>query len=425
MRKYSAFFFALLLLTSTRCYGQALNINVLDAGIRGDDNIYDELKLDSIILTIPDQAAVIIEFPAGNYLFHKVPGKTAAINISDRSITLRGSPNATNFIIDGGCVGISLIRGAFEMLGRVEDINIRAAWKDDQDGKAAGGWGRNAGNDYKFNGINCWSQCFLHNVNVSGFSGHGVCLWGDLSARFNGNPHSIPGTIEAWNGDLIFIPDDQSKAVTITIGATIEFGNEHRRIGGFARGGATAGYVAGSDSMIGRHVIARVYNSGIGVIADNCQITGLNNFDDNGGCGFYQVGSDANVNTVMGTSCRENGYWGFYDGSFLGGIFIGCHGTHNGTHFPDGSVGSFLTEHETAPSVWLGCYSEAGNQGPSRFSSLTEVIGGLHGAGIVGGRSRESGEGDLPVFSNMKEAKRHLKKGEKWTTQDGYLRVVR
>jgi hypothetical protein len=414
-----------LLFTTINSYCQTGKINVMDIGIRGDDMVYDEIRLDSLIQSLPEGSPFTVEFPAGNYLFHKVTGKAAAINISDRSITLRGCPNATNFIIDGGCVGISFIRGASEMVGRVEDINIRAAWKDEHDGKVDGAWGRDAGNNYKFNGINCWAQCALHNVNVSGFSGHGVCLWGDLSAKFNGEAHTLPGRIEASNGDLVFIPHDTSTDVIYSLGATIEFGAEHRRIGGFSRGRASVGYIGASDSMIGRDVTAHIYRTGIGVIADNCQISGLNNFDNNGGCGFYQVGPDANVNTIMGTSCRENGYWGFYDGSFLGGVFIGCHGTHNGTHFPDGSVGSFFTENETAPSVWLGCYSEGGNQGPSRFSSLTEIIGGLHGAGIIGGRNHDSKEDVVPVFSDMEEAKRHLKTGDKWTTPDGYLRIVR
>jgi hypothetical protein len=49
------------------------------------------------------------------------------------------------------------------------------------------------------------------------------------------------------------------------------------------------------------------------------------------GCqhGVFLDGADANQGTLLGVDCSQNLGWGFYDDSFLGNVFIGCHTNTN------------------------------------------------------------------------------------------------
>ena len=47
--------------------------------------------------------------------------------------------------------------------------------------------------------------------------------------------------------------------------------------------------------------------------------------------GFYCTGQDANVITFIKCSAGTNGWYGFFDGSFLGCNFFSCHSASNGT----------------------------------------------------------------------------------------------
>lgn len=94
------------------------------------------------------------------------------------------------------------------------------------------------------------------------------------------------------------------------------------------------------------------------------------------GHGLYIDGGDANAGNVKALDVTENGGWGIYDSSFLGNTFVGCHAAGNG-------LGPYKTDDPNARSLFLGCYSESGqNRSEIQFPSM--VIGGLHGAGIKG-----------------------------------------
>jgi hypothetical protein len=157
---------------------------------------------------------------------------------------------------------------------------------------------------------------------------------------------------------------------------------------------------------------------------------------NSGGSGIYVAGTDANAGLITGVDCTGNGGWGIWDGSFLGNTIIACHTSGNGlgqsgalvshggkrfavakggaeragsvepgtdakTWLPVGpgnpgpeapawsrgmqvrTGGAYRTDHPSSQTTLLGCYSEGG-QGPSQLVYTTLVLGGLHGAGVVG-----------------------------------------
>lgn len=46
--------------------------------------------------------------------------------------------------------------------------------------------------------------------------------------------------------------------------------------------------------------------------------------------GFYVEAADSNAGTAIAIDCSNNGGWGFYDNSFLGNTYLGCHADSNG-----------------------------------------------------------------------------------------------
>lgn len=96
-----------------------------------------------------------------------------------------------------------------------------------------------------------------------------------------------------------------------------------------------------------------------------------------GGDGVRTHGGDANGGTGIAIIVGDCGGWGINDDGFLGNTWIGCQS--------DGCDAPYTTSQATARSVWVGCYSESGVQGPSVFSQWTLVLGGLHAAGLSGG----------------------------------------
>lgn len=166
-------------------------------------------------------------------------------------------------------------------------------------------------------------------------------------------------------------------------------------------------------------------------------------FHNNGQCGIFCDGADANAGTIKDVNCSYNGIWGIYDSSFLGNTIIACHTDGNGVetagpNYAPSTVGSlcsyggnrywcndpasastttpgtnanawvligpggphtiyptwtsgkafirggpYLVDDPNARSVLVGCYSEGG-QAPSVLGSCAQAIGGLHGAGMIG-----------------------------------------
>jgi hypothetical protein len=113
--------------------------------------------------------------------------------------------------------------------------------------------------------------------------------------------------------------------------------------------------------------------------ANNWRIEG-GRFQGNGGNGLSVGGApgsaDVNAGTCVGLDCSGNAGWAFYDGSFLGNTYMGCHAADNQT-------GAYHTDNNNACNVLLGCYSEGG-QPPSDLAYPTIVMGGQHAAGIKG-----------------------------------------
>jgi hypothetical protein len=75
---------------------------------------------------------------------------------------------------------------------------------------------------------------------------------------------------------------------------------------------ATAG---GADSEQGNANCFRI---------EGCRSSG------NGQNGFFTRGADANAGNIIGLDCTGNTNWGFWDSSFLGNTYIGCHTSNNG-----------------------------------------------------------------------------------------------
>ena len=69
--------------------------------------------------------------------------------------------------------------------------------------------------------------------------------------------------------------------------------------------------------------------------------------------------------------------WGIWDSSFLGNTWVGC-------EVAACTLGAYKTDNANARIVFIGCYSEGGTP-TSTFNNLTQIYGGLHGAGISGG----------------------------------------
>jgi hypothetical protein len=62
--------------------------------------------------------------------------------------------------------------------------------------------------------------------------------------------------------------------------------------------------------------------------------------------GIYIAGEDANSGWCLGADCALNGQFGFYDNSFLGNTYVGCHAEYNGT-----GTSGFEGTSGNAPSV--------------------------------------------------------------------------
>ena len=108
----------------------------------------------------------------------------------------------------------------------------------------------------------------------------------------------------------------------------------------------------------------------------------------NGSHGFLFDGSDANAGLCLMCSAEFNNGHGFYDASFLGNTFVGCHA--------DGNSGrSYYSDDSNARSTFIGCYAEGGQQ-PVKISGSSNVYGGLLADGVDsdGGLSVRGSVGD-------------------------------
>lgn len=108
--------------------------------------------------------------------------------------------------------------------------------------------------------------------------------------------------------------------------------------------------------------------------ANNFQVLSCT-FRSNGGHGVIVDGADANSGVITGCSSSLNGGCGFFDSSFLGNTYVGCHTEANGD-------AAYKSDNANARNVFVGCYSESGQPASDiRLPSL--VVGGLHAAGFT------------------------------------------
>lgn len=120
---------------------------------------------------------------------------------------------------------------------------------------------------------------------------------------------------------------------------------------------ATAGGSASTEGNANLFVMQNVYST------------------NNGSHGFLFDGADANAGVCLMCSSESNTGHGFYDASFLGNTFIGCHADANGGR-------SYYSDDSNARSTFIGCYAEGG-QTAARISSSSNVYGGLLADGVV------------------------------------------
>jgi hypothetical protein len=176
--------------------------------------------------------------------------------------------------------------------------------------------------------------------------------------------------------------------------------------------------------------------------ANNCFVSGCRILRCRNG--MYFDGADANAGNIVGVDTSSNRQWGFWDSSFLGNTYTGCHADANGlalggdpsvvsynsnrycvvagqeatasTTAPSGTTadtaywyylgagaaslgnnipdwsngmdlragGAYRTDDPNAATSLFGCYSEGG-QGCTQVSTATTIFGGTHGAGHRGG----------------------------------------
>ena len=180
----------------------------------------------------------------------------------------------------------------------------------------------------------------------------------------------------------------------------------------------------------------------------NCRVQECRN-------GIFIDGADANIWTLTNVDCSSNRAWGFYDSSFLGNTYLGCHGASNGfvvggsaptivshlgkryscvmgqeagasTNAPSGdttdnawwyyvgagaasssipawasgtvyrSGGSYASDNVNAQNWYGGCYHEGG-QGRPQLSRPSLVLGGMLADAVRGsaGTLQVNSEGDL------------------------------
>ena len=125
-----------------------------------------------------------------------------------------------------------------------------------------------------------------------------------------------------------------------------------------------------------RNVIVSLFgDTGCNIIAEagvtgNANVWYLENcrFAENGYDGLYVEGPDANAGTAISVDCGNNLRWGFFDASFLGNAYIGCH-TNNNTS------GGYKTTNLNGYSTFVGCYTEGGETAvtPLFGSSATNI----------------------------------------------------
>jgi len=372
--------------------GETHRVNVLELGLVPDGVTRNELILAEAMSRLPKNTTFF--FPASKqpYLFGPLPakynnynGNPVAINCDSSGAWFVGEGSNSKIQLLPGTVGFQVYASLAPRITVFRDLDIVGPGRGaNGDGQKANGSPSEEFGDYRYHGINAYSQVLLDNVNVGNCSGHGLNFFGFTDIHVKGLPFTVKGRME--NG-LYFYPDDINEVASVYYWDVRYQGLDTKVISlEQANGRLGIRQEAGMTASERAEII--ITPSGGPLIADNSDIFG-GNFDFNGGCGIYIQGNDANQTRIWGSSLRENGHWGLLDHSFLGTFCYGTHFTGNGTSFNDPAtkklvVGPYCTVDTNARSGYFGVYTEAGNQGKAYIAANTQVIGGLNEAGVEG-----------------------------------------
>ena len=381
------------------------------------DTAHNTKVLNDYISRLPYGSTLDVTFPKGQTYFARLDStywafkRPTCIKTTSLNATFRGEIGA-QVIAPAQCGLFTNITGFNQYI----NLNISSlGYGNMMDGRRLDGngvplypvddiraWSNDAG-DYIANGINAFGQAIIHNCNISGFSGNGVFVYGEPQIRLPNAPKTLHGTKNG--GSINFIePVDINWWNELT---TVYIGQQQVLISGRAGTSLISeSYDNAFRSLPDGPYDFTLKGTGPGLIADNGQITGISNFDFNGATGIYLAGADGNQWSIVGLSCRENGFWGILDASFLGTHVFGAHGSRNGKHFniidhptlpAQYNIGSFATVNLNGRSTWIGCYTEQGNQGPDYYERFAVVLGGIHAGGVTGPGFYYSADGPFPA----------------------------
>lgn len=401
-------------------------INALSLGLVNDNVTRNELILQKALEKLPPNQEIF--FPSGGtFLFGPLPAKyniyqnPVAINANTGVYLTGEGREKTNLRFLPGCVGIQITGGLTPRPIRISELSLQGPGADSAlegkvtqngatrtDGSENPDVGRTIGSasldnaNYQFNGINMWGQTHLHNVNVSSFSGHNLCVFGSAEITVPGIPFDVQG-----NATQVGPTSIRFQLLNVADGRNINneekcrIGGINTKVGGIYKDQGQVFFDVPDPTLFTTGVqTLTILPSGGALIADNSTINGLCNFDFAGGSGLFITSDDSNQLTMFGGSFRENGLWGVDDGSFLGTFFYGTHFSRNGRRINQFgidnifgndklTIGPFIQRYISARSAFYGCYSEEGNQGPAIVQGSCGVVDGIMAAGVIGGFRRE------------------------------------
>jgi hypothetical protein len=90
--------------------------------------------------------------------------------------------------------------------------------------------------------------------------------------------------------------------------------------------------------------------------------------------GLFVDGADVNAGVAVAVDASSNGHWGFYDSSFLGNTYLGCHSATNGVKAVAGNTGSAFV-HYNGPENGNTNHRYAANVAASEADLVATVPG--------------------------------------------------
>lgn len=250
---------------------------------------------------------------------------------------------------------------------------------------------------YKKPGLRQWSYGELHGVNYYGYSGPGVCVFGQIGVRAPRVYRDFTALVGYWNGDLYLHPTTAELFADMAFADTIveiEGREQTLRVDRASEDQSLCMSYGSPESTglkPGAEVRGRYARKTQDFFADFVQaypLDGLCNFDGNRGPGFFVVGAEANHGNFQAVSCRDNYGPGYVDWSFLGSKTWARHCTTNGKGFKKNgrtTMGGYMIGwNPSSASTDVAPYDEDG-QGPNQLWGNATILGGFNPNSVVGG----------------------------------------